>query len=297
MTPTQAAKRRSKRGGAPVVHAGPSSAQRTGPVPAVQSGPVPRGYGQQMQQGVQPVQGIPLQQAMNPQAMQADTPQKHARSPEEVKADMDKLNKAIQDHADSQALREESEAESEEKEKTEEPNVEEEGGGIDTSDAWLFQEDPADILNNPKVRKRIEKGLIKLSVEDLILHGEVVQDVVLIKNKDKPNKPRLWVSFRSISGMEDLAIKKRFYEEEGPDRFMLDRYSLMNLCTGVRSINGVELPSHLDEHGDFDEDGFKIKYRKVSRMAQQLLGFLVVNYIWFDERVRKTLVAEELGNG
>lgn len=295
MTPTQAAKRRGKGGGAPVVQTGPSTVQRTGPVPAVQAGPVPGGYAQHTQQGVQPVQGIPLQQAMNPNALQADTPQKHARSPEEIKADMDKLNKAIQDHADFQAPKEETEAEPEKKD--EEPNVEEEGGGVDASDAWLFQEDPADILNNPKVRKRIEKGLIKLSVEDLILHGEVVQDVVLIKNKDRPNKPRLWVSFRSISGMEDLAIKKRFYEEEGPDRFMLDRYSLMNLCTGVRSINGVELPSHLDEHGDFDEDGFKLKYRKVSRMAQQLLGFLVVNYIWFDERVRKTLVAEELGNG
>jgi hypothetical protein len=280
VTPTQAAKRKVRvpRGGAPVI--------KNGPAPVNQGYPQTQGY----------VPGVPMEQALN------QPNPRQSRSQAEIAADMQRLAEAIEAHSEQNPITEENSAveQNQNTNKPPAPNVEEEGGGVDVedlSDEWLLSDEPGDILNNTRVRKKIEKGLTSLSVEDLIMHGEVQQDVILIRNKQKPSRPRLWVTFRSISGQEDLEIKKRFYEEEGPDRFVLDRYSLMNLCSGILSVNGVPLPNHLDSKGDFDEDSFQIKYRKVSRMAQQLLSFLVVNYIWFDERVRKTLVTEELGNG
>ena len=290
MTPTQRVKRRDR-----VPRGGPPPVIRDGPVNQPNyPGPLQPGT----QPGVQPGQGIPLHQAVNP----TPTPQegdvvRQGRSPQEIKADLERLNNAVKSY--NEANPKESNEDKPEEEVTD-PTVDEEGGGVDASDAWLFSES-GDILNNYKVRKRIEKGLTKLSVEDLILHGEVVQDVILIKNKDRPNRPKLWITFRSVSGMEDLAVKKMFHKDDDEqnvsDRYLIDKYSLMNLCIGLKAVNGRSLTHHLDEKGDFDEDAFARKYREVSKMAQQLLSFLVINYFWFDERVRKTLVTEELGNG
>ena len=213
------------------------------------------------------------------------------RSPEEIAADMEKLNAAMRAHNDAQDT----------DDGPSDSSVEStEGAGDDVDgdfeDDWLSL-DAGDIFSNKKIRKRIEKGLASMAVEDLILHGEVVQDVTLIRNRANPDRPKLWVTFRSVSAIEDLAIKKRFYDDEGPDRYMLDRYSIMNLCIGLKAINGKEQPPHLDEEGEFDDEAFKKKFRKIARMPHQLLAFLVINYLWFDERVRKILVTEELGNG
>ena len=245
----------------------------------------------------QPPQGMPFSQAVQPPPMPEQEPpdgQSKGRSPEEIKADMEKLNQGIRAHADVTQDTDSGPSDPE-SEKAIGEDADDQIDG-DFEDDWLGL-DAGDIFNNPKIRKRVEKGLKKMEVEDLIMHGEVVQDVTLISNKIDPNRPKLWVTFRSVSAIEDLAIKKRFYDEEGPDRFMLDRYSIMNLCIGLKAINGKEQPPHLDENGEFDDDEFKKKYRKIARMPHQLLAFLVINYLWFDERVRRILVTEELGNG
>jgi hypothetical protein len=205
-----------------------------------------------------------------------------SRSAEEIKSDLQRLADGIRQHEES----------------TKEPEVaavaKEEVG--DDLREWLTSPTTEDLFNNTRYKKLVEGRLEKMEVESLIMHGEVVQFVPILMKKGSPQS-KISATFRSVSAMEDLAIKKRFYEEEGPDRFMIDRYSLMNLCIGLKSLNGAEQLIHLDENGKFDDAAFKKKFEKLLKMPHQLLALLVVNYIWFDERVRKLLVADELGNG
>lgn len=213
-------------------------------------------------------------------------PEVKARSPEEIKADMNRL---------AEGIKREEAKKAEEASGQPPPEKEED----DISDSQLLGadvSDPDDLLENKKYKRRIEGRLEKMDVESLIMHGEVLQFVpILLKKGSKV--PHISATFRSVSALEDLAIKKRFYDEEGPDRFMIDRYSLMNLCIGLKSLNGTEQPPHLDENGKFDDELFKKKFSRLLKMPHQLLALLVVNYIWFDARVRRLLVADELGNG
>jgi len=271
MSPTQVAKARARvsvqKGGAPVVHSGPAPVPLNQPAPQQQRGP----------------QGISMQELAS--GPRQESPNRQSRSPEEIKADMQRLAEGIRQH---EVVTKEVEAPSP-------PEVKEE----DTSDdlrEWLTSPSTEDLFNNTRYKKLVEGRLEKMEVESLIMHGEVIQFVPILMKKGSP-QPRISATYRSVSAMEDLAIKKRFYEEEGPDRFMIDRYSLMNLCIGLKSLNGAEQPPHLDENGKFDDAAFKKKFEKLLKMPHQLLALLVVNYIWFDERVRKLLVADELGNG
>lgn len=267
MNPVEAAKSKAQgnvpRGGAPVVKSGPARSQAVRQQPI--SGP----------------QGMPMGEFTG-----GGTPTAKQRSPGEVQADLQRLADGIRRH--------EEHTKSEEAE--EEPKKEDEEDMGDDLREWLTSPSTEDLFNNTKFKKRIEKRLEKMDVESLIMHGEVLQFVPILMKKGSP-QPKLSATFRSVSAMEDLAIKKRFYEEEGPDRFMIDRYSLMNLCIGLKSLNGTEQPPHINEDGKFDDEAFKKKFNKLLRMPHQLLALLVVNYIWFDERVRKLLVADELGNG
>ncbi len=270
MSPTQVAKARARgnmQRGAPVIQSGPAPVPLNQPPPPQQRGPA----GVSMRElGGQPHQ---------------ESPNRQSRSPEEIKADMQRLADGIKQH----------EVATKEAEAPPPPEVKEDETSDDLRE-WLTSPSTEDLFNNTRYKKLVESRLEKMEVESLIMHGEVIQFVPILMRKGSPQS-RISATFRSVSAMEDLAIKKRFYEEEGPDRFMIDRYSLMNLCIGLKSLNGTDQQPHLDENGKFDDAAFKKKFEKLLKMPHQLLALLVVNYIWFDERVRKLLVADELGNG
>jgi hypothetical protein len=154
----------------------------------------------------------------------------------------------------------------------------------------LDQED-WNILNNPARRKDIESRLAPLGIEDIIIYGEIQQEVEVV-----PGKTRY--KFRSTTGEEDLAVKRMMFGESGGDRYMLDKFSLYNLTLGVVSINNMALPTHLNDKKRFDESLFLKKYETLMRFPVQLLGDMAVQYMWFDQRVRRLFVksAEELKN-
>jgi hypothetical protein len=147
------------------------------------------------------------------------------------------------------------------------------------------------LLNNPDRRKSIEDRLEDMNITDVILHGEVRQDVPIDPDK-------LVVTYRSVTGEEDLAVKRMMFGEEGGDRYMMDKFTLMNLTLGLVSINGEELPSHIKE-GKFNEEAFLAKFDKVLKFPIQFLADLGIQYMWFDERVRDLFVGstEALKNG
>jgi len=64
------------------------------------------------------------------------------------------------------------------------------------------------------------------------------------------------------------------------------------------SINGEELPTHLNDKKNFDEPRFLSKFDKVTRFPVQLVADLGIQYLWFDERVRRLFLGgtDELKN-
>jgi len=147
------------------------------------------------------------------------------------------------------------------------------------------------LLNNPERKKTIEGRLAPMSITDIIVYGEVRQNVVVVPDK-------LVVAYRSVSAEEDLAIKQMMFGEAGGDRYLMDKYTIMQLTLALVSINGDELPTHLDDKKKFKEDLFRKKFEKVVRFPIQWIADLGIQYLWFDERVRKLFVGqtEELKN-
>lgn len=242
------------------------------------------------ERGVQPQQGpqgMPFAEAIKPPEPEMPMPQ--SRSPEEIKADMESFSKGVR------SAQQEVKEDKIEDRPTEPPadpaSTEEDDSWYQYSGSQDLHDVIEDILNNKKRRAWIEKQLEPMSVTDLIVYGEVHQKVTIIPNK-------LVVTYRTTSGAEDLEIKKLMYTSEtGSTRYIVDKYSLMNLAISLYSINDKIYPKHLDDDGDFVKDMFEQKFKRVLKLPSQLLADLVCNYIWFDERVRKLLVAEELGNG
>ena len=177
-------------------------------------------------------------------------------------------------------------------EKDEEPTKDEESKKKSDDEWWDWQEN--DPLSNKKRRKWIESRLKAMAVEDLLMHGEVKQTVHIIPGK-------LAVVFRSASVDEDMEVKRMMFGVQGTDLYISNRYSMMQLTTSLYSIvtpSGEDiLPSHLDSDKNFNEDLFNKKFAHVKKWPTQFAQDLVNNYIWFDDRVKKLFVAEDLGNG
>jgi hypothetical protein len=155
----------------------------------------------------------------------------------------------------------------------------------------LNDDETWDRLNNPERRVRIEKGLSPLDITDLILHGECRQDV--------PINDRVTYSFRTVTGKEDLAVKRMMFGEKGGDRYLMDKYTLMQLTLAFVGLNGEELPTHLDKDGEVDKAKFDDKFDKVLRFPLQLLADCGIQYMWFHDRVKSLFddSDEELKNG
>lgn len=150
-----------------------------------------------------------------------------------------------------------------------------------------------DLLNNEEQKKLIESRLKPLDLTDLITKGRVTQ-VVPIREGFAPE-------FQSYSGDEDLVIKRLISEEadtlKPSDRYLLDKYTLMGVTIAIRSINKMLLPDYRDANGAFNEEAFWKKYNLVSRWDYHMLASLMINWFWFDMRVRQLFKADTLGNG
>jgi hypothetical protein len=151
-----------------------------------------------------------------------------------------------------------------------------------------------DIINNDDQKKIIESRCKPLDLTDMIVRGFVTQRVPIVPGRFEPE-------YQSMRGDEDLAIKRLIMLEskgiEVTERYLLDKFSLMALTVGLRSVNGQPLPAHLDSNDKFDEDFFWRKFEQVTRFPFHMLASIGVNYYWFDVRVRKLFVADALGNG
>lgn len=150
------------------------------------------------------------------------------------------------------------------------------------------------ILNSEEQKKIIEARLQPLNFNDLLTHGYVTQRVPIIPGQFEP-------TFQSMRANEDLAIKRLAIEEakgvEVTEKFLLDKFALMTVVIGLRAINSNVMPDHLDDNGKFNEEKFWRKFEKVAALSFHMISSLGVNYFWFDTRVRKLFLADNLKNG
>lgn len=201
------------------------------------------------------------------------------RSTEQIKSDLQALTAGIKA---AQEMKQEPEQETVEEPKKDETD-EQQDEFFKNLDTYI------DLFSSPERKKRIEANLEPMKVSDLVLHGELRQKVRLSAGID--------VVFRTISGEETQEILRILSSDNGSELYMRERLALMNLAVGLHSIGGEVLESVYDQSGNFDEARFLRRFKKVLKYPMQLLADMRVNYYWFDQRVQKVMIAEELGNG
>ena len=138
-------------------------------------------------------------------------------------------------------------------------------------------------LNTPELKKATEDRCKPLDVEQLILDGEVRQEVPIVSGK-------LVVTFRTITGEENLEIERMVFGSNEPDIYVFDKLSMMQLACGLYAVNNQVLPSHLDDSRRFDKSRFKHKFGKVLAMPLVMLASMGINFTWFDLRTRSLFV-------
>ena len=157
----------------------------------------------------------------------------------------------------------------------------------------FLERETMDMLNNKGQRDIIEARLKPMDIAEMIVNGFVTQRVPIIPGK-------LEVEFQSVSGEEDLAIKRLVMTDANAlavtERYHLDKFSLMALAVGIFAINDKPLPTHKKENA-FNDELFWVKFNSVIRYPMPMLAALGANYYWFDIRVRKLFVAEKVKNG
>jgi hypothetical protein len=148
-----------------------------------------------------------------------------------------------------------------------------------------------DKLNNKERRSRIEKRLVSVNFTDILVHGEARQEI--------PIRDGLVITLRTVSGSEDLAVKRLMFREDGTDRYMVDKYSIMQLVLSLVAINDQALPPHMSSDNKFDDDLFWKKYDRVVRYPIEFIADFGLQYYWFHERIRDLLRddTEKLKNG
>lgn len=147
------------------------------------------------------------------------------------------------------------------------------------------------ILNNKIRRKEIEDRCSQIRLEDLVLQDEVKQFVPIVPGK-------FFVEFRSTTPTESLFVKRLMADEKvTADQYLMEKYSLYQVTCSLVSINGVDLPSHRDEHGEPNEDLFMRKLKMILRKSLPIIADIGLNFYWFDLRVRRLLNPEDLKNG
>lgn len=165
-------------------------------------------------------------------------------------------------------------------------DIEDESAMMDDFKGMMSDDTVWDKMNNPDRKKRIEAKLKPMEFTDIIVHGEVRQDV--------PIRKGLILTYRTASGAEDLEVKRLMFNESGSDRYMVDKYSVMQMTLALVGINGQELPSHLTSEKKFDEEKYAVKFDKVLKFPIEFIAEVGLQYLWFHERVRD-LFSDDMG--
>lgn len=151
-----------------------------------------------------------------------------------------------------------------------------------------------DLINNEAQRKLIESRLDPIDITNLLVMDGYEQKVPIVPGKFEP-------VFETIGGKNDLAMKKLIAEEARElnvnERYLLDKFAMMQLAAGVKAIGSVQMPEYRDSDGVLVPELFWKRFNKLTNLPTPVLASLGANYFWFDVRCRRACTARELKNG
>lgn len=151
-----------------------------------------------------------------------------------------------------------------------------------------------DILNNEEQRKLIESRCAPLSLDQILMDGAARQVVPIIPGQFEPE-------FQTMTTEDEMSIRRLIIDESQsfamPDKYVVDRYSLMSLTAGLKAINGTQFPTHVDPEGNFNDELFLKKFKMVCRLPFQMIASLAINFFWFEARARMMFKASTIKNG
>jgi len=149
-------------------------------------------------------------------------------------------------------------------------------------------------LMSEERRKRIEKRLKEIDIDDMIRNREITQNIPVVPGK-------LELMLRTFSQKEHLWCMQYIYEHIGSDSYQNELFNTCKVVCSLVAINGKPLTEHRNKVG---ERGEEVDRKKFDAKLDQLIGFPVqliadisVQLIWFNGRVNKLFDLDTLKNG
>lgn len=148
------------------------------------------------------------------------------------------------------------------------------------------------ILANRKRMKAIEARCSAMDITDYFMYGYIEQTIPIVPNKFCP-------TFRTLSGDVDLFIKgllakELAYKNQMSDRYIMDKWGLMQVCAGLVALNGVKLQEVRDTNGVLSEDLFKKKFDQFMKYPFEIIADLMVQWARFTERAKLILNVDNM---
>jgi hypothetical protein len=144
-------------------------------------------------------------------------------------------------------------------------------------------------IANVATRKKLEESLPPIDIDSLFLRGEIRQRVPVLK--------KLSITFRTLSGKEDLYIKRKLSDVRSEvARYIEDRYMMMQLAAHIVAINDELLPEMLDG-AEVSDEKFNKRFDRVCAFPVFIIERVWVHWVWFQDRVTKEINDDFLSGG
>ena len=148
---------------------------------------------------------------------------------------------------------------------------------VETEDSVYYRNTAYD---NLKVRTAVEGRCTEIDFADLVITGRVVQEVAVLPDK-------LAVTYQSLLASDNIWIERKASRMDLTDWAMRSWMGYARLAMSVVSVNGKDLPPHVDKEGDATDAGFEGKFKELMRNAEKVVELMLINLTWFDDRVTK----------
>lgn len=149
-------------------------------------------------------------------------------------------------------------------------------------------------LMSEERRKRIEKRLKELDIDDMIRNREIIQSIPVVPGK-------LELTLRTFSQKEHLWCMQYIYEHIGSDSYQNELFNTCKVVCSLVAINGKPLTEHRNKVGErgeeVDRKKFDSKLDQLIAFPVQLIADVSVQLIWFNARVNKLFDLDTLKNG
>lgn len=145
-----------------------------------------------------------------------------------------------------------------------------------------------DLLNNDEQKTLIEARCSLMTLDEYVMNGFVRQRVPIVPGTFE-------VTFQSMQLQDEMQTRNLISKEasslELSDKYLVDKHGYMGLAASLHQIHagGKDLlfSSHYNVEGKFDEKLFWTKFEKVLQLPFHLAASLVINFFWFEVRVRR----------